>query len=67
MGSDNLEDELAPKTVDIFYDAYFRGVKGHDYTDEEITWAVVKEDVDDCLRLMKEALYHHFGIDEKGD
>ena len=27
-------------TIDFFYDDYFKGAEGHDYTDEQITMSV---------------------------
>lgn len=49
-------------TIDFFYDQYFRGEEGHDYTDNEISMSVEKTDIDNCLELMKNNLYKHFGI-----
>lgn len=52
-------------TIDLFYDDYFKGEKGHDdYTDDEITMSVNKDDIDDCLTSMRDILYKHFGIRE---
>ena len=49
-------------TIDLFYDDYFKGEKGHDYTDEQITMSATKDDIDDCLTSMRDILYKHFGI-----
>lgn len=53
-------------TVDFFYDSYFRGEEGHDYTDEQISMSVNKDDIEDCLGTMRGILYKHFGI-KKGE
>lgn len=49
-------------TIDFFYDQYFRGEEGHDYTDDEITMSVNADDIEDCLGTMRGILYKHFGI-----
>lgn len=59
-----MDDNFDNATVDFFYDQYFKGEEGHDYTDEEITMSVTKADVDNCLEIMKTTLYRHFGIKE---
>ena len=51
-------------TIDFFYDDYFKGEEGHDYTDEQITMSVNQDDIDDCLATMRGILYKHFGIKE---
>lgn len=51
-------------TLDFFYDQYFKGYEGHDYTDDEVTMSTTKEDIDECLDLMKDSLYRHFDIKE---
>ena len=53
-------------TVDFFYDSYFRGEEGHDYTDEQISMSVNTDDIEDCLGTMRGILYKHFGI-KKGE
>jgi len=52
-------------TIDFFYDDYFKGEEGHDYTDEQISMSVEKCDVDNCLETMRGILYDHFGIKEQ--
>lgn len=52
-------------TIDFFYDDYFRGEEGHDYTDNDITMSTTKVDIDNCLELMRDTLYRHFGIEDK--
>ena len=59
---ENDSNAFRSATIDFFYDEYFKGEAGHDYTDEEITMAVSKTDIDDCLEIMKDILYKHFGI-----
>lgn len=54
-------------TIDFFYDDYFRGEEGHDYTDEEITISTTKVDVDNCLELVRDTLYRHFGFNNGTD
>lgn len=54
--------EFEEKVVDLYYDDYFRGEKAHDYTDEQITFATAKADIDDCLDKIKQTLYKHFDI-----
>lgn len=49
-------------SIDFFYDEYFRGEEGHDYTDEQITMSVEQADIDNCIEIMKDILYKHFGI-----
>lgn len=64
----NFEDEFKSfdnATIDFFYDDYFNGEEGHDYTDEEIEASVNKDDIEDCLNTMRGILYKHFGINEK--
>ena len=51
-------------TIDFFYDDYFKGEEGHDYNDDQITMAVEKQDIDNCMAIMKDILYKHFGIKE---
>lgn len=54
--------------MDFFYDHYFKGEEGHtDWTDEQITGSVQKDDIDNCLEIMKDTLYDFFGITEKGE
>lgn len=52
-------------TIDFFYDEYFKGEQGHGYTDEQVSMSVCKDDVDDCIKVMKNILYKHFGIKEE--
>lgn len=52
-------------TIDFFYDEYFKGEEGHDYTDEQIMMSVNKADIEDCIATMRGILYKHFGIEEK--
>lgn len=47
---------------DFYYDIYFNGVEWHEYTDEEITMATTKHDIDDCVERMRDILYKHFDI-----
>ena len=49
-------------TIDFFYDEYFKGEEGHDYTDEQITMSVEQADIDNCMEIMKDILYKHFDI-----
>lgn len=49
-------------TIDFFYDEYFKGEEGHDYTDEQITMSVEQADIDNCMDIMKDILYKHFDI-----
>lgn len=55
--------EFDKDTIDFFYDKYFKGKEGHDYTDEQITMSVNKGDIEDCLTTMRGILYKHFGIE----
>ena len=48
----------------LYYDNYFRGLRLHDYTDEQIAMATSKADVDDCINEVKKSLYKHFGLGE---
>lgn len=48
--------------IDLYYDDYFRGEEGHDYTDDEITMATTKADIDNMLEIIKATLYKHFDI-----
>lgn len=50
--------------IDLFYDGYFNGKEGHDYTDEQVELSVNKEDVDKCVAEIKTILYKHFDIKE---
>lgn len=49
-------------TIDFFYDQYFKGAEGHDYTDEQVSTSVQKDDIDNCLEVMKHILYKHFDV-----
>lgn len=51
-------------TIDFFYDDYFKGEEGHDYTDEQIQMSVNKDDIENCLDTMRGILYDHFGINK---
>ena len=68
----NYDYENDPKAfesavIDFFYDDYFKGAEGHDYTDEEITMSANKADVDNCIAIVKDTLYRHFDIKEGGE
>lgn len=54
--------EFRDKVIDLYYDAYFKEYKGHDYTDEQVTMATTKADLDDCVESIKSVLYKHFNI-----
>lgn len=62
---ENDSNAFCSATIDFFYDDYFKGEAGHDYTDEQITMSVNKTDIDDCLEIMKATLYKHFDIREE--
>lgn len=59
-----MENEFEKAVIDLFYDAYFKGKEGHEYTDEEITMSATKGDIDKCASSVKSVLYKHFGIHE---
>ena len=61
---DNDPEAFETATLDFYYDQYFKGECGHDYTDHEIAMATTKTDLDDCLEIMRAILYRHFGINE---
>lgn len=63
---ENDTEAFSTATLDFFYDQYFKGEEGHDYTDNEITMSVNKADIDNCLEIMKAVLYRHFDI-KKGE
>lgn len=60
-----MENDYEKAVIDFFYDVYFKGKEGHDYTDEEITMSVNKGDIDRCANSVKEVLYKHFDIKER--
>ena len=57
-----MDKDYNEAVIDFFYDVYFKGKEGHDYTDEEITMSVNKMDVDKCVDSIKQVLYKHFDI-----
>ena len=59
---ENDRNAFRDATIDFFYDEYFRGEEGYEYTDEEIAMSVNKGDVDNCLEVMRGVLYGHFDI-----
>ena len=59
-----MGNDYKNSVIDFFYDEYFKKKKGHDYTDEQITMSVNKEDIDDCVTGIKTILYKHFNIKE---
>jgi len=61
---ENDPNAFETATLDFFYDQYFNGEEGHNYTDEQVTTSVVRADIDNCLDIMRTLLYHHFGIKE---
>ena len=57
-----MEKDYNEAVIDFFYDVYFKGREGHDYTDEQIAMSVTKMDIDKCVETARDALYEHFDI-----
>lgn len=62
---ENSHKAFEDAVENFYYDIYFNGVKWHDYTDDEITAATTKADIDDCVERFKGILYKNFGIKEE--
>lgn len=64
---DCFTGEFEEKTIDFYYDDYFRGEEiRNDWTDDQIAGATNQNDIERCLGKMRRVLYRHFGVSEKG-
>ena len=61
---ENDQNAFNDAVIDFFYDDYFKGEEGHDYTDEQIAMSVERADIENCLEIMRGVLYKHFDIKE---
>lgn len=57
-----METDFHTTTIDNYYDNFFNGRKGHNYTDEQIEYATTEEDIKEYLKEQRKILYKHFGI-----
>lgn len=53
----STKQTFGEKVLDLYFDDYFKGIKGHsDWTDEQISMSTVEADIEDFLKEIRQAL-----------
>lgn len=53
----STEKTFEDKVLDLYFEDYFRKLKGHDdWTDEQITFGTCEADIEDFVSVVRDAL-----------